>query len=276
MIMPGMKIKIPSSTKTVKHDTKPVKETKKEQVKQPYKDISPKPMPVIKEDDKHPPKEIKPEKPKMPEMPVQPIIQMPILEQDFDYHTTVKFPEMPKEPKVKKETPKPQPKPQPKPYPVKEGKKKEMPPMQPMPVPMSPCCYVVPPCFAPMPYPIMTQPFDFSQHHVAPMETHGKKDCGCQGSGMYDPYMMPQPMYEGGSQSSSGFTPPHQQIQQTNYTSHQHTQQPSGSYMPSYPQQSSLYPPPLSGRMNQPYPSPPGYRENHHRNDGEKTDNEEE
>src|SRR5690625_3198196 len=161
MIMPGMKIKVPTSSKNVKHESKPVKETKKEQVKQPYKDISPKPMPVIKEDDKKPPKKVEAEMPQMPQMPIQPIVQMPILEQDFDYHTTIKFPQMPKQPEKKKEKPKQKP--------VKEEKKAEaMPLPHPMPIPMAPCCWH--PCFPPAPYPMAAPAFDCNHHHIAPMQ----------------------------------------------------------------------------------------------------------
>ncbi|GAB3802047.1 SafA/ExsA family spore coat assembly protein [Virgibacillus kimchii] len=270
MIMPGMKIKVPSSSKTVKHETKPIKETKKEPVKEPYKDISPKPMPVIKEDDKKPPKEIKPEKPKMPkmpEMPVQPIIQMPILEQDFDYHTTVKFPQMPKQPEEKKEKPKPQPKPMPKPQPIKEEKKAVMPP-QPMPIPMAPC-YMVHPCFAPAPYPMMAPPFDY---HAGPMQKHGKKDCGCQGTGMQYPQMMPYQMSEGIGNPPSSMAAPQQPLPQTGFTSQQQ-QQPD--FIPAQPQQSTMYPPPLSPGMNPSYPSPPEYPQNYLRKDEDEKGNEE-
>jgi morphogenetic protein associated with SpoVID len=277
MIMPGMKIKVPTSSKNVKHESKPVKETKKEQVKQPYKDISPKPMPVIKEDDKKPPKKVEPEMPKMPQMPMQPIVQMPILEQDFDYHTTIKFPEKPQEPEMKKE--------QPKPKPVKEEKKMEatMPP-QPMPMPMTPCFYMVHPCYPPAPYPIVPA-FDYhNQHQIAPMEKHGKKDCGCQGTGM--PYqnmmpmptqgeanyqnMMPYPMY---GEANHQKTMPYPMYERTN----DENNSPSG-YNPPNQQQSNLYPPPFSSDINQAYPSPPGYpqtySQNHYRNNQEQKENE--
>lgn len=70
MIMPGMKIKIPSSSKMVKKEDMSLKETSKSE--HSYKDISPKPMPVIKEDDKEKPKPVK------AQMPVQPLPKMPV------------------------------------------------------------------------------------------------------------------------------------------------------------------------------------------------------
>lgn len=252
MIMPGMKIKVPSSTKSVKHESKPAKETKKEQVKKPYKDISPKPKPVIKEDDKKPPKKVQPEMPKMPQMPVQPIIQMPVLDQDFEHHTTVKFPQMPKQPEPKKEKPKEKP--------VKQEKKAEAMPPQPMPMPMVPC-YMVHPCCPPAPYPMM------APHHMPPMGKHVKKDCGCQGTGgMHDQHMMPYMMGE--HMPHYGVAPAYRHP--SDYTQQQ---QPPG--YPSHQQQSNLYPPPFSMDMNQAYPHPPGYPQHHYRNDEEQTDNEE-
>ncbi|WP_164216351.1 SafA/ExsA family spore coat assembly protein [Virgibacillus sp. YIM 98842] len=274
MIMPGMKIKVPSSTKAVKHDGKTAKESKKEQVKQPYKDVSPKPMPVIKEDDKKPPKKVQPELPKMPQMPLQPIIQMPILEQDYDYHTTIKFPEMPKQPEMKKEKPKMQPKPLPTPKPIKEEKKEMMPASQPMPVPMAPCCYMVHPCFPAAPYPMMAPAFNHHHHAALPTEQHGKNDCGCQGTPMPYQNMMPYPMYQDVNNENmpqSGFMSPHQQ-QHTDYTT-EPQQQPN--FGPSPQQQSNLYPPPFSTDMNQAYPNPPGYPQNYYRKDKEQTEHEE-
>jgi morphogenetic protein associated with SpoVID len=257
MIMPGMKIKVPTTSKAVKHESKPVKEKKKEQVKHPYKDISPKPMPVIKEDDKKPPKKVEAEMPQMPQMPIQPIVQMPILEQDFDYHTTIKFPQMPKQPEKKKEKPKQKP--------VKEEKKAEaMPLPHPMPIPMAPCCWH--PCFPPAPYPMAAPAFDCNHHHIAPMQMQGKKDCGCQGAGMHYQNMMPFPMYEGPDNQNMM---PNMMYERTNNES----MSPSNFTPPPQQQQSNLYPPPLSSDMNQAYPSPPEFPQNY-RNDKDQTDNE--
>ncbi|MFQ3542643.1 SafA/ExsA family spore coat assembly protein [Halobacillus rhizosphaerae] len=100
MIMPGMKIKVPQGTKQVKKEA-----PKKEMPTQhPYKDNSPKPIPVIKEDEKVKEKPMKPvkEKPMQP-MPMQPMqpqfnipVQMPMMEQQLqNYYTTFNLPQMP-------------------------------------------------------------------------------------------------------------------------------------------------------------------------------------
>lgn len=153
MIMPGMKIKIPSSTKPVKKEGQ-VKEKKTVKEKQAYKDTSPMPKPVIKEDDQQKPKEVKAEMPKMPEMPTmpkmppqQPMMQMPVIEQDLSQYTTIQMPEIKKE-TVKQESKK-----------EKQEVKKEahVPYTQPvnhhpMPVmPMPICCHVINPCCPSMP-----------------------------------------------------------------------------------------------------------------------------
>lgn len=107
MIMPGMKVKIPSSTKPVKKEKLMIKEKEKPIVKHPQKEMSPKPLPVIKEDDKTGPKHVKVEMP-MQHMPMQPV--MPIMEQEMQNYTTINFPEVPKykkpEETSKKEVPK--------------------------------------------------------------------------------------------------------------------------------------------------------------------------
>lgn len=121
MIMPGMKIKVPSSAKPVKKEEMQIKEKEKEMVKTPYKDISPKPLPVIKEDEK--------EKPKMNQKP--PMHQMPIMDQDMYQYTTINFSQTPPENKEVKH----------------HEKMQHMPQHMPM-VPM--CCY-------PM-HPTMNQP----------------------------------------------------------------------------------------------------------------------
>ncbi|WP_249870981.1 SafA/ExsA family spore coat assembly protein [Oceanobacillus saliphilus] len=98
MIMPGMKIKIPGTTKAVKKEAIVIKE-KEKPVTQPYKDVPPKPIATIKEDDVKLPKPVK------PEMPVPALPQMPIFEQDIKQYTTINFPPMPqmKAPYVKPE-----------------------------------------------------------------------------------------------------------------------------------------------------------------------------
>lgn len=70
MIMPGMKIKIPSTQKAVKAKEVPMQEEKKEKTEKPYTNLSPKPMPVIEEDDTHKPKDVTAEWPKhLPQAP---------------------------------------------------------------------------------------------------------------------------------------------------------------------------------------------------------------
>lgn len=100
MIMPGMKIKVPQGTKPVKKESQ-VAPAKKEMPKAqtPYKDTSPKPIPVIKEDEKE--KQVKGvmQKPMMPMPQPQPInmnMQMPSIDQQMqNYYTTFHLPQMP-------------------------------------------------------------------------------------------------------------------------------------------------------------------------------------
>ncbi|MFU0791964.1 SafA/ExsA family spore coat assembly protein [Virgibacillus proomii] len=163
MIMPGMKIKIPGSSKAVKQkqQMKP-----KEKPMHPYKEMKTKPMPVIKEDDKKKPKMPKPKMPmpSMPAMPVQPIMQMPVMEQEFQNYTTINFPQMPAKPEhkvkhVKKEKPK-----------KEKVKEKPMPKPMPMPhVPMVPlCCYVMDPCYPQIPFQMMA-PLPYHSVGMYPM-----------------------------------------------------------------------------------------------------------
>lgn len=189
MIMPGMKIKIPSTSKTVKKGTSP-KEVQKKETIQGYKDTSPKPMPVIKEDDHKKEMIAKPVMPvqpapqmpvqPLPQMHVQPMVQVPIMEQEFQNYTTINFPQMPqiKEEKHKKEhvkekaqpVPKPMPKPKPMPtleqtLPTLQQPQPQQPQCQPMPqqapVNMIPlCCHVIHPCYPPVPFPLMVNAAD--------------------------------------------------------------------------------------------------------------------
>lgn len=232
MIMPGMKIKVPSTTKNVKKEG--IKKEAKKETQQPYKDVSPKPMPVIEEDDKEKQKVVKPEMPvpPMPEKPSQPILQMPImqmpvLDQDFEFN----FPAMPsypekKEEKVKEEKKVVEQKPVHQP-PVQEQPVYQPPVQEPMapvmhhPIPYYPCCYYVHPCFPPFPYPPMVMP-DYTQHSYQMSPVSG--DCGCgapkpvgtypmDGMGFYPPSNQPSfmnpsmagPMFEEQGQTP---TPP--------------------------------------------------------------------
>lgn len=264
MIMPGMKIKIPSSSKAVKKESVAGKEMKKEAVKHPYKDMSPKAKPVIKEDDKEKQMPVKPEMPmqQLPQMPTQPIMQMPIMDQDFDFHnyTTINFPEMPQyKPEAKKEKPekemekiKPMPLPEPQPMPEMPHHPQQM-PIQMM-VPM--CCHIVHPCFPPVEFQVMGHmtggfhPHMPPSHAVNPMEYHGSspnmeypvkpgfnesKDCGCGGQPATQGYPMP-PYAFGPEQSNPAFN----------------QQQMPGN---------NLYPPQFgqAPMSNYPFPSPPEY-----------------
>ncbi|MFS0672931.1 SafA/ExsA family spore coat assembly protein [Ornithinibacillus sp. 179-J 7C1 HS] len=188
MIMPGMKIRIPTTAKTVKKEA-PVKEVKKEQqVETPYKDISPKPIPVIKEDDEKPVMQVKPEVP-MPEMPqipqmTMPLMQSPTIEQE--QHTTYMTFNFPESSESKESHDKPV---------HHEKKTKEQPASfqpiyEPMhhPVQMIPCfpvhpCHHVHPCWGGHPVPLfpMQLPAHVGQQPVMPMVQNTKDDCGCGG-----------------------------------------------------------------------------------------------
>src|SRR5690625_7178706 len=72
MIMPGMKIKIPSGSKSVKKETGIVKESKVPITKETLKQA-----PVIKEDDHEKPKEVKVEMPKKHTPVIPPKLQTP-------------------------------------------------------------------------------------------------------------------------------------------------------------------------------------------------------
>ncbi|WP_051353131.1 SafA/ExsA family spore coat assembly protein [Thalassobacillus devorans] len=144
MIMPGMKIKVPTGSKQVKKEAPMKKEQPKAAPQVPYKKETPKPIPQIKEDEK--------EMPMMPPMQQMQPIQMPMMEQQLqNYYTTFHLPQMPYTPPAppKKEK-------------VKEAEEspepvKEMPQVQPMmhhPMPLCPPGYY--PVFCPpMPCPPM-------------------------------------------------------------------------------------------------------------------------
>ncbi|GGA69309.1 SafA/ExsA family spore coat assembly protein [Ornithinibacillus halotolerans] len=194
MIMPGMKIRIPTTAKAVKKESvkkEAVKEAPTQQIqkeaKVPYKDISPKPMPVIKEDDQKPIMEIKPEMP-MPQMPQIPQMTMPLimptLDQDFTTNLTFNLPDKDsvEAPEVKEETME---------MPAQEEMQQPMyqPIQQPMyqPVHFVPCpCYPIHPCCAGHPMPMhpmhMMPPMGYPQ--VMPATDFGE-DCGCGGGTNY-------------------------------------------------------------------------------------------
>ncbi len=264
MIMPGMKIKIPGNSKSVKQQAHK-KETQKPK-EQPYKDMTTKPMPAIKEDDKEKPKMVKPEMPPMPSMPpmpAQPMMQMPIMEQEFQNYTTINFPQMPAQPKeepkpVKKEKPKEEPK-------QVKPKKQPMPQPMPMPqpqVPMVPlCCYVMDPCYPQIPFQTMG-PNPWACHGMAmqPMPYHHGHYANMMGDDGTMPYMgyenMPQMqgnmMNDPNNAAWNGQMPPWSmqgmnRDEEAEERTEQHT-----SAAPLYP--------PFQHKVNQmPFPMPPGY-----------------
>jgi morphogenetic protein associated with SpoVID len=283
MIMPGMKIKIPSNSKAVKKEMATPKEmpkkemqkkeTSKKETQHPYQNHTPKPMPVIHEDDHH--KKMIP-KPEMPVQPFQPMPAQPIMEQEFQNYTTINFPQMPHHHESKKEKPKEHVKKEmhhmPMPMPEEHGKP-EMQPMpqpqfQPMPCHMPPhepvhmiplCCHMMHPCCPQTPFPIMVNPewiqpdqqmqhgMPYEQmpvnqppHHamempINPMQMGGNNDCGCRG----DIPMEPSGMQFGSSQ--------------------QDTSQPLSH--PLQTTQGNMYPPQFTDNINNQslYPSPPAY-----------------
>lgn len=172
MIMPGMKIKIPGTSKTVNSES--TKETKMPKAEHPYKDTSPMPKPVAKKEAANKPEEMKPKmpmkpmKPEMPmkpetpmkpmkQMPMKPMNQKPMMDQDMINYTMINFPQMPESP-------------QPTEHPHM-NQHMQMPP-QPIPVQMIPiCCHCHQPCCPPPQQPM---------HHGSP-HGHKKGDCGCGG-----------------------------------------------------------------------------------------------
>ncbi|MGM8212985.1 SafA/ExsA family spore coat assembly protein [Virgibacillus sp. W0430] len=88
MIMPGMKVKIPSSAKQVK------KQMGKEQAIKQTENIEVKPKPQIKEDDNEKPKDIQLKMP-MYHMPVYPIHPLPVMDQELYQTKTFDYPKAP-------------------------------------------------------------------------------------------------------------------------------------------------------------------------------------
>lgn len=267
MIMPGMKIKIPSTSKPVKK--KDV--TKGEQVKKKEQVIPPKAL--IEEDDK---KEML--KPK-PQMPLMHQVEMPMLDYDMSLPEMpvpeISSPEMPK-PKKKEEMPKPKPqvhtekqvqKEEPQKMPMPEmsvppfetpAPAPEFPPVHQMapPMHMMPvCCYPVNPCC--------------QMHH--PLHMH-KSSCGCGGQGhgypmsldMHHQHLPNHPPMDNMMHQYMGNDFQHQNVygmnayeQHANFSPEQNTlpQQPNfmGSTPSPYPHQA----PDVAGHFSTPQPYPP-------------------
>lgn len=255
MIMPGMKIKIPGSQKPVKKETSIAKEIQQPIATPPFKVESPKPLPVIKEDDHEKPKEIKlempikpPEKPMM-EMPEQHMPKMPIIEQEVQNFTTINVPKMPY-------------------YPMPEEKlqHKQVMPQPPKPqqhMPMMPMyCYMVHPCCLHGHYPVMgtMQPMPQMMHNPMygnmmgkdmpspqmempkkPAQPIGEKDCGCGNNSQYPAYPI--------EASFGGFPDIHGPQ--------------TGFHKPHMPAKNPLpnneYPPNFQKAPASPYPAPPEF-----------------
>ncbi|SFD57836.1 morphogenetic protein associated with SpoVID [Lentibacillus persicus] len=173
MIMPGMKIKIPATSKPVKKEEKAKSTTQKEKqmpaAEKPYKDTSPPPMPVVKEDDVKKPKDVKPQVPMQPKMPS--MDGMPTPPQMPDY--TKLQDKLHKEPKMKyyKKHPSPE----------AQNYHHAAPPKQHMPY-MGPAkgdcgCGGSHPMPMPMYQPMMSQmpyhqpPMPYKHHHTMPMHS---------------------------------------------------------------------------------------------------------
>ncbi|WP_425542375.1 SafA/ExsA family spore coat assembly protein [Lentibacillus halophilus] len=180
MIMPGMKIKIPGSSKPVKtHDTD--QKHKQKPTEKPYKDTSPKPTPIMKEDDDKKPSSVQPQVPK------QQTVQVPIMEQsteqeqdmdqEINHYTTINLPQVPAYKTPEK-------------APGSPSKKQEtMPYHHPsQPVPQMP----------PQPQPFHGQPFPGPPATGMGPYT-GQPDCGCGGAKpmyhhpVYKPMQQPMP-----------------------------------------------------------------------------------
>ncbi|WP_281417506.1 SafA/ExsA family spore coat assembly protein [Lentibacillus saliphilus] len=256
MIMPGMKIKVPSSSKAVK--TKQM--TKIEpSAKKPYKPMSPKPMPVIQEDDHEKPKKVKVEMPKppipkppMPPKPPQPKPEAqpkPSYQPHFQTNMTVQhicmycgqpYPKMP-EPETSSEQ-----------MSEESSESMEMPkkPVQQMPMQQQMIHPQPIPCHMPKPpMPIHKSGCGCGCHSTAGMPTWYDQGMGPGNFGPM-PGMQPYPQ---------SMQPQQMQLQQMQQQQMQPQQmQPQSMSMPMHPQQ-----PALMQHMqmpNSPYPTPPGYR----------------
>lgn len=145
MIMPGMKIKIPSLSKHVKKEgTK--KEFKKEKKEM---EIKPAPKPIIQEDDKEKEKLIKPKMPTF-EKPVYPVYPLPEIDQDVKGISEKKPYEKPKYEDVKPKQIKKE-----KPYYEYPSIPQDQHYHQPI---MPCCCHVMPSCYYSVPHYPMHMP----------------------------------------------------------------------------------------------------------------------
>jgi morphogenetic protein associated with SpoVID len=240
MIMPGMKIRIPTTAKAVKKEG-----VVKEQVEHPFMNISPKPLPVIKEDQVKKEVQVKPEMPlpqmpQIPQMTMPPIIQSPTLETtELNTYMTFNIEESSEESsKEHKEKPV-------KEIPVQQPIQQPM--FQPMPCPMPmihcPCVPVHHCCGGmhfghhgfPMFHPHLSP---VSMGYPAPMMHGFEADCGCGGGVGVDPYManMPQMMVD------------------PNVTAPTQVQG-----MPTFPSQANMMFPQMADWQMSGFPTPPGF-----------------
>lgn len=295
MIMPGMKIKIPSNSKAVKKETAPAKETQKKEIQKketqhPYQDHTPKPMPVMEEDD-HKKKMIA--KPEMPVQPLQPMHAQPIMEQEFQNYTTINFPQMPQHHAAKKEKSgmehekekiQPMPMPKPKEHVKPEAQPMQQPPFQAMPYPMPQaqpipqpepmmqqqpmemmplCCHVMHPCYPQKPFPIMVNP---EWLHPAQQMQPGMPCGPCEQMPNNQPAttmnMQVNPMHMAGNNDCGcqEIEPMHPfNMHADRNDQHEMNQQMSYPLQVSPP--GNMYPPQFTDNVNHhsPYPNPPAY-----------------
>ncbi|WP_285853890.1 LysM peptidoglycan-binding domain-containing protein [Oceanobacillus luteolus] len=181
MIMPGMKIRIPTHTQKVKQGDKA----------QVSKKTQPKQAPAPKKEIQQPKKEIV-ELPKMPTAPSQQSKMLPKMDNKYKEYPALTLPELKPAPK-KKETVQPKTKVQPKEQPKQQPKapQESMPPVQQPAFTPPPMEY---PCYPPV-MPMFT--FPCPCHMPMPCEP---KPCGCGGGHAHAyPYFaagMHQPMYQ--------------------------------------------------------------------------------
>ncbi len=288
MVMPGMKIRIPTTAKAVKKEA-PIMNVQKEapimnakeqpKVEQPYKDISPKPLPVIKEDDKKPIMEVKPEMPlpQMPQMPQLPqmtlpqITQAPTLDQEFttnmmiNIHETNIMEESSEESSHEKEKPTMQ-------KPIQQQPVHQPIFHQPMyqPLHMIPCYPVhsVHPCCAghfPMPmHPIPVMPPQMVQpSQMMPMQ---ENDCGCGGGSNYDVPQM------GGMQPFNSGPMMGMQGDQMGMSQMQPMMGMQGDQMGIPQMQPTMMFPMMEGFQTNNFPTPPGFGELRNETEEESSD----
>ncbi|WP_182200471.1 SafA/ExsA family spore coat assembly protein [Paraliobacillus salinarum] len=170
MIMPGMKIKIPSSNNQVQ------KQPTMDKTIHPYKNTSPKAMPVVKEDDKKTAPVVKKEMPKptpkkeVPMQPVQPI-QMPSLPDFYSNQYNIDVDIEDNDTEINQYAFHHQMNQQP-----AQQQPVQQPVQKPVQQPMMPICYMMPPCMPmyPMPHP---QPIMYPMHATPNQCDHPVDPC---------------------------------------------------------------------------------------------------